>query len=274
MEARSLTGMKRFRFLTLQQLLCLVFTSMLCQVTHSEVFQINPDEDRVLITEGVYFAEWQELPTFEETYDPAFFSEVVQASFESQILLGAPPNEAVSWQLLDKNVSLPFFSSAAWLVLCLENPTDQDVDLLLELKGFGATSWFQVDGEGDVTQHRDDITAVRSGREVFDPFPIIPLEFEPGETKQVYIGLLVSVSLLWDLVLWQDNAFLEDRLRAMMLDWFVLWSCIYIASILYRRLLQHSRTRVSVFCAVSRQHCIRGVLCERLAHPVFFLRQD
>lgn len=171
----------------------------------------------------MYFAEWQVLPSADEAAEDEFFNNELRPSFERQTSAGEKSIGNSSGQVLPRTgMNTPFNTPFAWIVLQIQNPTDQYVDRYLQLERYGSVNWYQVDGKGKVTSHQDDLSEERSGRLIFDPYPILPLENAPGETKQVYLGLFVSVSLMWNLMLWQEAVYLQDRLEAMMLDGCIL----------------------------------------------------
>ena len=148
----------------------------------------------------------------------AFFMRVLRPSFERHIRESIAGSGDLSWV---RHTSDRFIAEAgvySWIALELNNPNSRSVTQLLELNGTGIVIWYLVDGDGRVSRHADDLDKLRLGRELFDSMPVIPLEFLPGESQQVYVGFFNAPETSWGLTLWSIGALLEDRVSAMMLD--------------------------------------------------------
>ncbi|MFN3236968.1 MAG: ATP-binding protein [Pseudomonadales bacterium] len=197
----------------------LAVISLLAMMVTASGYPIDPEQDKQLV-EGVYHqAVWSEMPEPQLSLSQQFFVDVLRPGFEAQVLAGVSSSAEPHWQEIGpRGLQVEPGQPFTWVTFPLTNTARTPEDFVLQLEGIGIVAWHVVNDAGEVFSHVDDLTKVRSGRPVFDTFPIIPLEFAPGEEIRVYVGIYGSVSVLWNFILWQESAFLQDRQQNMMLD--------------------------------------------------------
>lgn len=200
----------------------LVWLTQASSVFAAQEFAIDPTLQRSVVDQGIYQGE--NSPSVQIGATKSLFQTVVQPTFERQVLGETGEsfllsNTNMTWRALPGSAMiLDGNGIETWFAARLHNPGDAAISRLLEARGFGIVAWFIVKDSGEVISHVDDLSKERSGRPIFDPVPVIPLQLNAGESAIVFLDLLSPVSAKWEFILWENSAFLQDRLEAMLLD--------------------------------------------------------
>lgn len=189
-----------------------------CSSAFADIYEIEAEKSRVAIAPELYVATWVESKDYVTGNNRTYFDQVLRPSFERQVVNGGGSTEYAWAKNSGAYPTLPIESNTTWVAVQLQNTTEREAHMMLDMFGLGITSWYVVDGNGEVSGHIDDISKVRAGRPVFDVGSVIPLALDSGEVIQVYMGVFALEGTRFRFDLWQEEEFREDRLQSMLID--------------------------------------------------------
>lgn len=180
-----------------------------------KTYQIKSGSEPLAVARAFYRADGIEIPQAFSENDQSFFEKYLRPSFEAFL---ADPGSTAWVPAKGTERSILIETLFDWHAAELHNPSDERLEVIMEVNGVGLVTWFAVDAEGRVQGHKDDVWKAGYGRPINDLVLAIPLSIEPGGTIQLYLGSNTFENSYWRTSIWDQRNFQENRLDSMIMD--------------------------------------------------------